>query len=107
MDAETVFAEIDAALGGEEDVSEGTGFGTNPGLRTGGRIFAMVVRGELVFKLPAARCAELVEGGGAAYLEMRGRRMREWVRFAPAGDAAPFVELAREARRFVAGGAAG
>jgi hypothetical protein len=106
MDAETIFAAIDAALGNEEDVGEGTGFGTTPGLRTDGRIFAMVVRGELVFKLPAARCAELVEGD-ASYLEMRGRRMREWVRFAPTGDAAPFVELAREARRFVSGGAAG
>jgi hypothetical protein len=101
VDAEHIFAAIESELGGEPDVSEGTGFGKNPGLRTGGKIFAMVVRGELVFKLPASRCTELVEGEGAQLFEIGKRRMREWVRLEPVGAPDRFVTLAREARDYV------
>ncbi|MBS1879099.1 MAG: hypothetical protein JST31_06265 [Actinobacteria bacterium] len=103
MSAEAIFAAIAAELLPEPGVEEGTGFGTNPGLRSGGRIFAMVVRGELVYKLPAARCEELA-GGGRAHLFVVGKReMREWVAFEVLDGDDDFLGLAREARAFVSG----
>lgn len=76
---ETAFADIAVGLRGEPGVDEGTGFGTNPGLRVGGKIFAMIVRDELVVKLPAERCAELVDDGAGTLFQIGRRQMREWV----------------------------
>ena len=100
---ETAFATIAEQLLREPGVTEGTGFGSNPGLRVGGKIFAMLVRDELVVKLPAGRCAELVAGGSARPFESgQGRPMKEWI---TVGDAAEpgWAALAREALGFVAG----
>ncbi len=98
--AEATFDAVANALLGETDVEEGTGFGTNPGLRTGGKIFAMLVGGELVIKLPADHCSELVAAGAGRPFEVGRRRMREWVCIAEAGQA-QWLHLAREARSYV------
>ena len=99
--AETVFSEMTAHLLREPGVSEGTGFGSNAGLRVGGKIFAMLVGGELVVKLPATRCAALVANGSARPFESgRGRPMREWVAI-ESSIAADWPVLAREALAFV------
>ncbi len=83
-------------------MTEGTGFGAMPGLRAGGKIFAMLHEGELVAKLPADRCAALVAAGGARPFEIGRRRMREWVSVEPDGPH-DWAALAREALAFVRG----
>jgi YjbR len=95
-----MFDAIANQLLGEPGVDEGTGFGTNPGLRVGGKIFAMEVRGKLVVKLPAARCEELVEQGAEPFVVGK-RQMREWVAVEPGAHDWP--ALAREALAFVSG----
>jgi hypothetical protein len=99
--AEASFAAVAQRLLRDSDVDEGTGFGTNPGLRSGRRIFAMLVGGELVVKLPAARCAELVVAGSARPFERgQGRPLKEWVTVSGVAES-EWLDLAREALAFV------
>lgn len=87
----------------QPDVSEGTGFGKMPGLRAGGKIFAMLVSDRLVVKLPRARVDALVEGGGCERFETSpGRVMKEWVTV-PADAGPDWEALAAEAQLFVRG----
>jgi hypothetical protein len=69
-----------------------------------GKIYAMLVRGQLVVKIPAPHAAALIEAGSAVAFQPRtGRRMREWVAVDPpaldAGDG-DWPELVDEARRY-------
>jgi TfoX/Sxy family transcriptional regulator of competence genes len=82
-------------------VTSGTGFGTNQGLRVSGRIFAMLVRGELVVKLPRDRVDELVDAGAARRFDAgKGRPMKEWASV-PASASRRWRGLVEEARTFV------
>ena len=74
------------------------------GLKVGGKIFAMLVRGQLVVKLPPDRVAALVDAGLGEQFDPRrdGRLMKEWLVIA--GDEPPWVDVAREAHDFVGGG---
>ncbi len=88
---------------GRDEVTLGTGFGSNPGLRVGGKIFAMETRGDLVVKLPEARVDALVEQGTATRFEPgTGRVMREWAAVPPV-HAGEWDGLADEAFTFVGG----
>jgi TfoX/Sxy family transcriptional regulator of competence genes len=71
------------------------------GLKVGGKIFAMLVHGDLVVKLPRERVSALVEAGLGKQFDPRrdGRLMKEWVVLA--GDDPPWVEVAREAYAYV------
>jgi len=83
------------------DVTTGTGFGTNPGLRVSGKIFAMLVRGELVVKLPKDRVDELVDAGVARRFDAgKGRPMKEWASV-PANVSRRWRGLVDEAKLFV------
>ena len=74
---------------------------TATGLKIGGKFFAMVVRGELVVKLPAGRVDELeASGTGRRFEPGRGRRMKEWIGLRPDDEAACEAYMA-EARGFV------
>ena len=72
------------------------------GLKTRGKFFAFVARGELVVKLSAARVDELVDAGAERFDANKGRPMREWVRLRPT-DEQQCEAYASEARAFVAG----
>ena len=102
---EQIWGPIASAELGRRGVSAGTGFGQNEGLRVGGRIFAMLVRGELVVKLPTERVDELVESRIASRFDAgNGRPMKEWASVSPEASRR-WRGLVEEARAFV--GAAG
>lgn len=102
-DSEAAFAAISACLLLAQDVSAGTGFGSNSGLRVKGKIFAMLVRDELVVKLPAARCVALVSSGSARPFDRgQGRLLKSWVSVSDRAES-HWPALAAEALAFVGG----
>ena len=100
-DAEAAFEAVAKRFADDGDVQAGTGFGSVRGLRVRGKIFAMLMDGALVVKLPVERCATIVEGGGRP-LSMGRRTMREWVA-TDAVDPAAWAELADAAHAYVRG----
>jgi hypothetical protein len=99
---EEAFAEVTRAFAEDAEVSFGRLFASD-GLKVHGKIFAMLVRGSLVVKLPRARVDALIAGkSGERFDPGHGRLMKEWVVIAHgAGD---WLALAKEARAFVGGG---
>jgi len=81
--------------------SGGRGFGRSA-LRFEGRIFAMLVRGSLVVKLPAARVDALVtEARGVRFDANKGTSMKEWCALdSDVCDDAEWEALANEALAF-------
>ena len=77
--AEAAFETLADRLAGEPGVTLGTGFGSKPGLRVDGRIFAMLPAGALVVKLPAERCAAMAQAGEGTLMVSGKRTMREWL----------------------------
>jgi hypothetical protein len=76
---------VDALMGidGVTPPRGGSGFGRSA-LRYHGKIFAMLVRGRLVLKLPAARVTGLAESGdGVPFDANKGTPMREWLSLDP------------------------
>jgi TfoX/Sxy family transcriptional regulator of competence genes len=96
------FAVVIAAFAGDKQVTSGTMM-ASLGLKVNGKIFAMIVRGRFVAKLPPARVDELVRSGAGEYFDPRkdGRLMKAWVVLK--GESPPWVELAKEAHAYVKG----
>jgi hypothetical protein len=78
-------------------------FSSSNVLSVNGKIFAMLVKGKLVVKLPKQRVDELVAARVGTYFDPgHGRRMKQWISI-PAGKV-DWVERASEAYRFVKAG---
>lgn len=95
---------VDALLGveGVTPPSSGRGFGSGA-VRVHGKIFAMLVRGRLVLKLPTQRVDALVDGGeGVRFDANKGTPMKQWLNLDPGSDL-DWLPLAREALGFVRG----
>ena len=107
MDAAALFEQVVAEVQEDPRVAlpaapGASGFGSTA-LTVDGRIFAMLVGGELVLKLPGERVAALIAGGeGQPFRNGKGQPMREWV-VVPAGEPDSAVRLGREALAFVRG----
>ena len=104
MSPEAKYADLAQKIGGTPGVTQitgGKGFGASGQLKVGGRIFAMLVRGELVLKLPRGRVDELTAGGHGTYFDAgKGRPMREWFVLSKT-SAKRWFPLAQEALEFV------
>jgi hypothetical protein len=96
------YADLVDELMGQADVTPpagGSGFGRSA-LRFRGKIFAMLVRGSLVLKLPARRVTELVEAGEGVHFDAnKGTPMKEWLSLDPDSELG-WLALAREALDF-------
>ena len=80
----------------------GSGFGRGA-LRYRRKIFAMLVRGRLVVKLPGPRVDELVAAGhGERFDANKGTPMKEWLSLDPDSELA-WSPLTREALDFARG----
>lgn len=89
------------AMNGVTSITEGKGFGSSGQLKVKGRIFAMLVRGDLVLKLPRARVEELVvQRHGVHFDAGKGKPMKEWFVLSPTSRK-PWSPLAQEALDFV------
>ena len=73
-------------------------------LKVNGKIFAMLVRDQLVVKLPKARVDALVAAGEGARFDPRhdGRLMKEWFVLTSSSPTV-WLSLAQEALAFVSG----
>src|SRR5262249_27774320 len=88
---------------GRKDIQTGRMFGST-GLKVAGKVFAMVVKGSLVVKLPADRAAMLVASKEAGPFDPgHGRVMKEWVAIG-ATNAARWSGWVSEALEFVSAG---
>jgi TfoX/Sxy family transcriptional regulator of competence genes len=98
-DVDPKFAPVVNAFAKDRQVGYGKMF-ASMGLKVNGKIFAMLVKGKFVTKLPQARVDELVRQGSGSYFDPgHGRLMKEWVALSSAEES--WVDLAREARCFV------
>jgi hypothetical protein len=95
-DPDEIFTSLARSYAGRPDIELGDGFGDGPGLRASGRLFAALSDGALVVRLPAERCAQLVDAGEGRLLQDGGQTREEWL-VVPGVDAAEWLALVTEA----------
>ena len=104
MTPESRYADLAQKMAGKPGVThvkEGRGFGSSGQLKVHGRIFAMLVRGELVLKLPRNRVDALIVAGEGTHFDAgKGKPMREWFVLSPTSTKR-WLSLAEEALNFV------
>src|SRR5262245_46668261 len=98
------YARLVEAFMSEPEVSLGVAGKKGSGasaLRINTKIFAMLVNGKLVVKLPRQRVDALIAAGaGERFDPGHGRLMKEWIALEPSTETA-WLTLAREAHTFV------
>jgi TfoX/Sxy family transcriptional regulator of competence genes len=104
MDANKIeanrFDSVTEAFRNHADVLPARMFGSN-GLKVKGKVFAMMVRGSLVVKLPKERVDKLVGDELGKYFDPgHGRLMKQWVSL-PDSSIIDWLALSEEARSFV------
>jgi hypothetical protein len=98
-----MFAPVAAAFAKDREVGLGRMFSSRSVLNVGGKMFAMLVKGKFVAKLPEDRVAGLVSSGVGEHFDPgHGRLMKQWVAISGASES--WVALAREAHAFVKAG---
>ena len=105
MTPEERYAQLVAKFAGRRGVTSfhGQGFGSTGQLKFNGHIFAMLVRGELVVKLPRHMVDDLVKTGDGKYFDAgKGKPMREWFVLSPTSKK-QWLALAKHAMDFVGG----
>lgn len=101
--ADSLFESVADALLGDSTITKAKMFGSQ-GLKVGGKVFAMVVKGKLVVKLPEGRVTALIAAGkGERFDPGHGRPMKEWVAIEQRAER-EWRRLVEEARDFVASG---
>jgi TfoX/Sxy family transcriptional regulator of competence genes len=94
------FQRVVDGFAGDPAVSSGRMFGS-AALKTRGKVFAMLVRNQLVVKLPRAQVDSLIQAGlGEAFDPGHGKLMKEWV--ALGQQSVSWSEVTKDARDFVA-----
>ena len=99
-----IFDAIASAFIRDPKVSQVRMFGS-PELKIGGKVFAFLMKGKLVLKLPKEKVNELVaakEGKHFGHMFAPGnwRPMKEWVEVT-SDDQSVWLKLAQEAKEFV------
>lgn len=105
MTPEERYAALVKSFGAVPNVTSihGKGFGSTGQLRVDGRIFAMLVGGALVVKLPGSRVDGLVRSGeGRRFDAGKGKPMREWFVLSSTSSM-QWPALAKQAMDFVGG----
>lgn len=102
IEPDASFAPVAKAFAKNRNVTAGMMMASY-GLKVKGKIFAMLVRGQMVVKLPKHRVDEMIEGGkGKRFDPGHGKLMKEWV--VVLAEKKSWVEIAQEAYRFVGSG---
>ena len=100
-ETDTQFTPIIEAFRNDAQVSLARMFGS-VGLKVNGKVFAMMVKGDLVVKLPKERVEILIGARlGEHFDPGHGRAMKEWVVLKPK-ERTQWLTLAKAAQQFVA-----
>lgn len=101
QDAEQLFASVVGAMLSEPKVTQSKMFGSTV-LKVAGKVFAMLVKGKLVVKLPRERVEALISSKDGEHFDPgHGKLSKEWLAV-KSGSKTDWLELAREAKGFVA-----
>ncbi len=101
--SDTLYSIIADELRTDPAVSQSKMFGSQ-GFKIAGKVFAVLVKGNLILKLPKVRVDHLVASDKGEHFDPgHGRIMKEWVAVKPT-DQNEWLALAKQAKDFVLSG---